>query len=80
LDDAFGPAKVAINTVSATAKVDATPWSTFAATVKILRNVVGARLSGRYRENPFFKPGTAEPFVTPQVLTATERAALRGEA
>jgi len=80
LDQAFGPAKVAINTASATGKVDSRPWATFTAVLKITRNVAGSRLSGTYRENSFFKPGTAQPLVAPQVLAATERRLLRGDA
>ena len=80
LDQAFGPAKVAINTASATGAVHATPWSTVGTVFKIARNVLGSRLSGEYRDNPFFRAGTAEPMVMPQVLTAAERHALRGDA
>jgi hypothetical protein len=80
VDAAFGPARVAINTASARGKVGSTPWATFAAVLKIMRNVYGSRLSGKYKANPFFRPGTAEPVVPPQVLTAAERQALRGDA
>jgi hypothetical protein len=38
-----------------------------------MRNVLGSRLSGKYRDNPFFLPGTTEPLVAPQVLTVAER-------
>jgi hypothetical protein len=78
LDATFGPANVAINTASASGTVNTTPWPAFRAVLKILRNVGSSRLSGRYRDNPFFMPGTAQPLVTPQVLTATERQLLRG--
>jgi hypothetical protein len=50
------------------------------AVLRIMRNVWGARLSGKYRDNPFFAPGTAQPVVAPQVLTASERRVLQGEA
>jgi hypothetical protein len=80
LDAAFGPNKVAINTASANGTVNSTPWSTFRAVLKIMRNVGGSRLSGKYRDNLFFMPGTAETVVTPLVLTATERHVLRGDA
>jgi hypothetical protein len=78
LDAAFGPARSAVNTASASGTVRSAPWATFVAMLKIMRNVGGARLSGAYRENPFFKPGTAEPISAPQVLTLAEREALRG--
>lgn len=77
LDATFGAAKVAINTESASGPVKPTQWRTFAAVLQIMRNVFAARLSGAYRENPFFKPGTAEPIAAPQVLSSAERAALR---
>lgn len=80
LDAAFGPARAAINTASASGTVDTTPWSAFRAVLKIMRNVLGSRVSGKYRDNPFFMPGTARPLVTPQVLTASERKLLRGDA
>jgi hypothetical protein len=80
LDAAFGPARVAINTASASGPVAATRWPMVGAVLRIMRNVWGARLSGKYRDNPFFAPGTAQPVVAPQVLTASERRVLRGEA
>ena len=48
------------------------------AMLKILRNVGGSRLSGSFRQNPFFKAGTDEPIVPPQMLVAAQRRALRG--
>ena len=79
LDQAFGPVKVAVNTASATGTVHATPWATLGAVFKIARNVIGARVSGAYRDNPFFEAGTSRPVVAPQVLTPAERHALRGD-
>jgi Family of unknown function (DUF6151) len=79
LNAAFGPTKVAINTASANGAVNSTPWPTFRAMLKIMRNVLGSRLSGKYRDNPFFIHGTAEPLAAPQVLTLTERQVLRGD-
>ena len=79
VDAAFGPSRVAINTASASGKVDPTPWSSLRAVLKIMRNVLGSRISGKYRDNPFFIPGTAQPLVAPQVLTAAERKVLRGD-
>lgn len=80
LDAAFGPPRVALNTASASGTVKGTPWATLGAMLKIIRNVAGSRLGGKYRDNPFFVPGTAQPLASPQVLTAAERAALRGGA
>lgn len=80
LDAAFGPARVAINTASATGKVSPTPWATFGAMLKIVRNVAGARLGRRLRENPFFVPDTGAPIRAPQVVTPSDRERLRGAA
>ena len=80
IDGVFGPARVAVNTASAQGKVAATLWATLASVFKIMRNVIGSRLSGKYRDNPFFKAGTSEPVVPPQVLTAAERRQLRRDA
>ena len=77
---AFGSAHVAINTRSATGSVRPTPVAAFFAVLKIMRNVVWSRISGGYRENPFFRPGGAEPIVLPQVLSPAQRSALSGDA
>jgi Family of unknown function (DUF6151) len=77
-DAAFGPARLAANPKSASGRVAATPLPMLLAALKILRNVGGSRLSGTYRQNPFFRAGTDELIVPPQVLTAAQRQALRG--
>jgi hypothetical protein len=59
LDAAFGPAKIALNTGSASAPVGATPIANFFGAMKIARNIVSARLGGGSRDNPFFRPGTS---------------------
>jgi len=79
-DAAFGPPRLALDTPSARGPVAATPWPMLQAALKIARNVGGARLSGRYKDNPFFKPGMAEPIVPPQVLSAEQRRSLRHKA
>ncbi|WP_050602038.1 DUF6151 family protein [Ruegeria sp. 6PALISEP08] len=42
----------------------------------LLRRVAGSRLSGRWRNTPFFDSETGEPVVTPLVITKDERATL----
>jgi hypothetical protein len=79
LDAAFGPAQVVINTDSALGPVKKTPVAMVFSILKIMRNVLGARLSGRYKENPFFKPGSSTPVVEPRNLLPAERDALRPE-
>jgi hypothetical protein len=77
LDAAVGPAVTRVSAASALTRLDPTPLHTLRAALKIVRGIGGARLTGRWRENPFFRPGTAEPVVAPTVLTLAEREALR---
>ena len=78
IDRAFGPARAHLQTASAAdpARVPRGRPALAAGLAKILRNVVGARLTGRWRDNPLFPGGRAEPLVAPHVLTRAERAAL----
>jgi hypothetical protein len=80
LDAAVGPPVTRISADSALARVAPTPMHTLRAVAKIARGVGGARLSGRWRENPFFRLGSAEPVVAPTVLSLAEREALRDPA
>lgn len=48
----------------------------FGMIIGVLRRSAAARLSGRWRQNPFFDADSGAPVVTPRVLTAKERAAL----
>jgi hypothetical protein len=79
LDAAFGPAKVVINTESALGPVKKTPVAMVFSILKIMRNVLGARFSGRYRDNPFFQAGSRIPVVDPRNLLPAERDALRSQ-
>lgn len=80
IDAAFGAARAAVNTESAKKEsghaVSSTPVATFAALLRIVRNVAGARLSGRWRANPFFRADSSKPLVPPQTLSPEERRAL----
>jgi Family of unknown function (DUF6151) len=76
LDESFGPLKIAIKTGSATGEVQATPVATFLGILKITRKVIGARLRGKDKVNPFFAPDSGEPIKAPQVLTFAERKSL----
>lgn len=77
-DAAFGPARIALNTASATGPVAATRFATVAGVLKIMRNVLAARLSGKYRDNPFFERDSGRPVVAPDVLTPSQRRSLYG--
>jgi len=76
LEHAFGPSKIALNTAAARGKVSATPLATTLGVVRIMKNVLGARLSGRYRASPFFHAESGTPVRQVQVLTAAQRQAM----
>lgn len=76
LDEALGPVRVSLNTHSAQGHVAPTRVATVLAILKIMRSVLGARLSGSFRHNPFFRAGTAEPVAVAHVLTLEERRTL----
>lgn len=67
----FGPATVAVNVKSALGKVDAPALAVLGAVVHLGAAIVGARLSGTYRRNPFFRDGA--PLRELTVLTPAER-------
>jgi hypothetical protein len=79
LEPAFGPLNTVVNAGSALGPVRTTPIATMLGIAKIGRNVLGARISGKYKENPFFEPGSNKPVSAPRTLTAQERATLRKE-
>ena len=75
-DAVFGAGRAAVNTASAARPIRSTPLAMTSAMVKIMRNVLGARLARTTGRTPFFKPGTAEPVVQPQVVSRETRQAL----
>jgi hypothetical protein len=80
VNEALGPLKIALNTESARGKVRPTPLATFLGVLTIMRNVLGARVNGKYRDNPFFERGSGAPIAAPTNLTREERAALGANA
>jgi hypothetical protein len=78
LTQAFGPCRIALNTKSARGDVASTPVAMVFAVLRIMRNMIGSRIGGKYRQNPFFEAGSAEPVVAPRILTVEERRALDG--
>jgi hypothetical protein len=80
LDRAFGPRSFAFAVEAATAPVAKSRIGFAVAIPKILWNLLFARLSGNWRRNPLFKPGTDEPISAPQALSKDERYRLRGDA
>ncbi len=76
MTNAFGPLKIALNTESAGGKVSSTPAATFFGVLKIIRNLIGSRLTGKHKMTPFFRPNSNEPITAPKNLTPAERQAL----
>ncbi|VXB23331.1 DUF6151 family protein [Massilia sp. 9I] len=76
LDQELGPLRCRVETQSATAPVQSSGLNTVRAVCKIGWMLVKARLGGGYRENPFFRSGTAEPVKEVQVLSLEQRKAL----
>jgi hypothetical protein len=73
LQESFGPIRMVLQTGSAKAKVASSAIGNVVTLLKIMRAVVGARLSGRYKSNPFFdESGTS--IRQPRVLSKAERA------
>lgn len=77
LDTVVGPVRVRVNTKSAVGAVESTPGATLLAVMKIMTNVGTARLSGKYKETPFFDMATMQPIAEPQVISKEERQRLR---
>ena len=80
LDESFGPLTIAFKTGSARGEVKATLLATFLGVIRIMRKVIGARIRGTYKTNPFFTPDSGAPIRTPQVLTLAERKSLESAA
>ena len=73
LETSFGPLRMAVNTKSAIGEVRATPAASVMGVLTLATALLGARLSGAYRDNPFFLPGSATPVCEPYVLSREER-------
>lgn len=79
IERAFGPLRLAVNTKSARHEVRSTPVGTVMGVLGLATALLGSRLSGSYRRNPFFEPGLRAPIRPVRVLTREERAeAYRG--
>lgn len=72
LQESFGPVRMVLNTKSAKGCVKSMPISNLVAMVGLMKSVVGARLNGTYKRNPFFAESGA-PLSDPRVLTKVER-------
>lgn len=73
LQDSFGPVRMVINTRSARGEPKPVQRTGLPALVGIMKAVIGSRLSGAYRHNPFFE-ADGQPIAKARVLTQAERA------
>lgn len=71
LAESFGRKVVAVNTASALGTVEASSLAMAGAVVHLGAMILGARLAGSYRDNPFFRDG--RPILKATVLTDDER-------
>ncbi|MFO1313120.1 MAG: DUF6151 family protein [Burkholderiales bacterium] len=79
LDSVFGPVRMRVNAKSAKATAPANSPLEFGwAIARYLASMAWTRVSGQYKVNPFFVAATGQPIVQPHVVSAEERASLRG--
>jgi hypothetical protein len=78
LNAAFGPARMLSCTDGARSKVASSGWRAVPTMLGFARKLLWARLSGSYRDTPFFG-SNGKPMVQPLVLTPAQRAALERE-
>ncbi len=72
----LGPLRCRTQTSTALAPVQSSGIGTAKVVAAVGWMLLKARLGGGYRDNPFFKPGSAEPAKDVQVLSLEERKAL----
>jgi hypothetical protein len=76
LQESFGPLRMVLNTKSARGRVTSTPARNLVAMLGVMKSVIGSRLSGAYKRNPFFETAMGAPIARPRVLTKAEREAV----
>lgn len=76
LEAAFGPVQGSVNTASAIGEPKPRAFGMAGSLLRILGMVAGSRLSGRYKNTPFFTASGA-PVAEPTVLSVEERARLQ---
>jgi hypothetical protein len=73
IESSFGPLHMAVNTKSARNKVRSTPIASTVGLLTLMKVVLRARLTGEYKINPFFMPGSRISIRQPRVLSNSER-------
>ena len=72
-DDSFGAVRMRVNRQSASGSPPSAPVAGFiAAVLRYLGRLAWLRVSGKYRENPFFDAATGRPRVQPRTLSRAE--------
>jgi hypothetical protein len=74
LESSFGPLHMAVNTNSARTKVQSTPIASTVGMLTLMMSVLGSRLTGAHKINPFFLSDSGIPIRQPRVLSNAERA------
>ena len=78
LNDSFGPVRMRVNRLSAKGRPAATPVAGLAiAMLRYLGLLAWSRVSGKYKQNPFFSAATGRPHVEPYVLNKAEHEKLQ---
>jgi hypothetical protein len=73
IESSFGQLHTAVNTKSARNKVRSTPIASTVGLLTLTKAVLGAHLTGAYKINPFFMPGSRISIRQPQVLSNSQR-------
>lgn len=79
IESSFGTRRIAVNTRSARSEVASTSVASTLAVLGLMTSALGTRLSGGYRDNPFFARDTGTPIRPVHVLSSAERAQAYGE-
>jgi hypothetical protein len=80
LQESFGRVRMILNTKYARVQIKSTPFGNLAAMLGLMTSVIGARLSGTYKRNPFFGAEAGTPVARPRVLTKAEREEVTNDA
>jgi hypothetical protein len=72
LEAKLGTTRVAVNPRHATGAIAYSAIGALFSTIRIVAAVLRARVTGRWKLSPFFRPGNAEPVAVPRVLSGAE--------
>ena len=73
-NERLGPINFRYKTEQATAPVTEPKGSMIKFVFRTMRNILGSRISGRWKDTPLFDPDTGRSIVKPYVLSEAERA------